>query len=61
MIMNQKELTSTTHFSRKADLEKWLISNNVPYLYGKHGTLITSEAAINKVLLSKSEVDIEFK
>jgi len=61
MYMNHDDLICASGYARGADIEKWLISHQVEYWTGKNGTLFTTIEAVNKALLSKTEVDIEFK
>ena len=49
-IISTKELLRATGFNRISDLEKCLRTQNVPFLFGKRGTIFTTIDAFNSVL-----------
>jgi len=51
----QEELMRATGYERQGDLRKWCERNNLPYLEGKEGRLITTVDAINKAVSRDSD------
>lgn len=49
-IISTKELLTATGFTRVSDLEKCLRSQNVPFLFGKKGSIFTTIDAFNNAL-----------
>lgn len=57
-LLQQDHLLEWTGFRRPGDLEKWLRENGVPYRRGRGGRLITTQAAVDAVLIGGNDVTL---
>lgn len=46
----QEELMRATGYERQGDLRRWCERNNLPYIKGKEGRLVTTVDAVNRVI-----------
>lgn len=49
-IVSTKELLIATGFTRVSDLERCLRTQNIPFFFGKKGSIFTTLDAFNSVL-----------
>jgi len=49
-FISTKELSTITGFTRASDIEKCLRTQNVPFLFGKKGSIFTTIDAFNSAL-----------
>jgi hypothetical protein len=60
-LINADALSSWLGYTRDADIARWLREHHIPYWYGKDRRPVTTQAAIDKMLVGQDEDDFEFE
>jgi hypothetical protein len=60
VLLNTEQLKAWCGYERKADIERWLRENRIPWRRGKNGELCTTLEAINDSLKEGQSKEVRF-
>ena len=60
MPLSNDELKKVAGAKTESGLRKWLRENRIPFLYDANGKAITTELAINRVVLKEEVQEVGF-
>ena len=56
-LVHEKDLKDWSGFTRKKDLVQFLINNGIAFFYGKDGSVVTTQAAIDSRLTHEGSLN----
>jgi len=60
MLVNSEQLKAWCGYERRADIERWLRENRIPWRRGKGGEICTTVDAINESLKDNQRREVRF-
>lgn len=60
MLLSNQELKKVAGVSQESRLRKWLRENRIPFIYDANGKAVTTELAINRVVLKEEVQEVGF-